>query len=272
MFNDFKIYLEIPSENIKISDFDMSFEVRKSLNFEPNFASVSLWNFDENLYQIFAQTTDDVNLIYSKNGIEHTIFRGNVETKKIGRKYICVSKNSEDIFSKISLIGLKNKIDNLQINRNYLSKISTTQILKDCSEVMNLGFIADEKNLPFKEFPYAKISGSPYSIISNICKNLSLKFYVENDFFCVFSPLKNNASSSYKFNSNNSKLIRLDDTDFEIISDFIPDVNFSNRIECDFENLSGIFMPEEIIVVGDNFCNGIKMHIILGGSYEEKNS
>lgn len=272
MLNDFKIYLEISSENLRISDFDMSFEVRKNLKFEPDSASIFVWNFDENLYQIFTKTTDEINLIYVKNDIEYRIFCGNIDSEKVGRKYFSVTENSTDIISKIPLIGLKNKIDNLQINRNYLSKISTTEILKDCSQFMGLGFISDENNLPFKDLPYAKILGSPYSIISNICKNLSLKFYIENGFLHVFLPSENRGSSSYKFSSKNSKLLRLDDTRFEIISEFTPDINFANRIECDFENLCGIFSSEEIITLGDNFCNGIKMHIILGGDYEKENS
>lgn len=263
MEKSFQIYLEIEDENLNISNVDIDFEVVKTSDFIPNFATVRVWNLDEKIYQILARTTSKVSLIYSTAKGNTVLIRGNVEPCGFSQKIIKTYQNSKDILSIFTIIVSKTEIDTAYVNQNFRDKISTTEVLELCAKSLGLTFACEVETLPSQEFPYLKVKGMAYSIISKICKNLSLKFSIDNDAVEFFSPEKISSNIDYKFTKKNSQLLQKNDNEFEIKTDFISEVGFSTPIEVDFKVLSGIFLPKKIRTIGNNYEKKLKTFITI---------
>ena len=264
MFKNFQIHLEISDENFAISNFDIDFFIKKSSDVNPNFAKIFVWNLDDNLHQKFAQTSSDISIIYQNDVYEYAIFCGKIEKCKTKKNIVKSSSECEDTLSEFYLVNSKSEIDNSVFNRMYRDKISTTRILEDCAKFMGLTAKTDSDNIPFIEFPYLKIYGKTYSIISNICKNLSLDFSIENGVLEVFPTTLEDKEADYKFTQNNSILFPFGNGNFEIKTEFLPTISFSDLIECDYDILQGVFRPREIEIVGNNYKKFIENFIRIG--------
>ena len=259
----FQIYLEIEDENLKISNVDIDFEVVKTSDFIPNFALVSVWNIDEKIYQILTRTTSKINLIYSTEEWDCVLIRGNVDSTSFSQKIVEKYPNTRDILSTFTIIVSKTEIENVYVNQNFRDKFSTTEILELCAKSLGLTFVCDAEILPSQEFPYLKVKGAAYSIISKICTNLSLKFSLDNDALEIFSDEKISSQTDYKFNKENSLLLQKNNDEFELQTDYTPELNFSTPIDIDFEVLNGIFLPKKICTIGNNYEKKLSTFITI---------
>lgn len=263
MGKSFQIYLEIEDENLTISNVDIDFDIVKTSDFIPNFATVSVWNLDEKFYQILTRTTSKISLIYSVEEGDGVLIRGNVDTKSFSQKIIKKFPNTQDVLSTFTIIVSKNEIDNAYVNQNFREKISVAEVLELCAKTLGLTFVCNVENLNLLEFPYLKIKGTAYSIISKICSDLSLKFSLDNDAVEIFSDEKISTLSDYKFHLKNSRLLQKNNDEFELQTGYIPDIGFSNTIEADFDILNGVFSPKKFRTIGNNYEKKIETFITI---------
>ena len=229
MKNFYQIYLEIEDENIKISNVDIDFEVVKTSDFIPNFATVRAWNLDEKIYQILARTTSKINLVYSTAESDTVLIQGYTESTSFSQKNVETSLDTQDVLSKFSIITSKNEIDKVYVNQNFREKISVAEVLELCAKLLGLTFVCNTETLPSQEFPYFKIKGTAYSIVSKICRNLSLKFSLDNDVLEIFSSEKTSSQTDYKFHSENSLLLQKIMTSLNSKRTIIRNLDFQPR-------------------------------------------
>ena len=203
---DFHIMLQIAGADIQIQDLDIDIDVYKNNKSETNKSTVTIWNLNDITYQRILEKTYAVD-VYTWYGNDEPalLFRGYVDPEKTVKRNSPKGrintargflespikqdvKGSFDIPTIIELVDGKVAYDSAKINKNYRQKVSSTQILRDCIEAMNIGIAKFSDKLPATEYNTYKAMGSPHVIMQKICKSLNIRFCIVNGLIQVIAP------------------------------------------------------------------------------------
>ena len=281
---DFHIMLQIAGADIQIQDLDIDIDVYKNNKSETNKSTVTIWNLNDITYQRILEKTYAVD-VYTWYGNDEPalLFRGYVDPEKTikrnspkGRINTARGflespikqdvKGSFDIPTIIELADGKVAYDSAKINKNYRQKVSSTQILRDCIEAMNIGIAKFSDKLPATEYNTYKAIGSPHVIMQKICKSLNIRFCIVNGLIQVIAPDEEfDVEFAILLNPENSmRPERLGENELAIPTRFIPFANPNDWVQCDFREFEGIERIRQVHHKANNYGIAGETEIIIG--------
>lgn len=281
---DFHIMLQIAGADIQIQDLDIDIDVYKNNKSETNKSTVTIWNLNDTTYQRILEKTYAVD-VYTWYGNDEPalLFRGYVDPEKTikrnspkGRINTARGflespikqdvKGSFDIPTIIELVDGKVAYDSAKINKNYRQKVSSTQILRDCIEAMNIGIAKFSDKLPATEYNTYKAIGSPHVIMQKICKSLNIRFCIINGLIQVIAPDDEfDGEFAILLNPENSmRPERLGENELAIPTRFIPFANPNDWAQCDFREFEGIERIRQVHHKANNYGTAGETEIIIG--------
>lgn len=182
-------------------------------------------------------------------------------------------KGSFDIPTIIELEDGKLAYDSAKINKNYRQKVSSTQILRDCIDAMNIGIAKFSDKLPATEYNTYKAVGSPHVVMQKICKSLNIRFCIVNGLIQVIAPdEKFDGEFAILLNPENSmRPERLGENELAIPTRFIPFANPNDWAQCDFREFEGTERIRQVHHKINNYGTIGETEIIIGFDKLKKN-
>lgn len=175
-------------------------------------------------------------------------------------------KGAFDIPTIIELEDGKLAYDSAKINKNYRQKVSSTQILRDCIDAMNIGIAKFSDKLPATEYNTYKAVGSPHVVMQKICKSLNIRFCIVNGLIQVIAPdEKFDGEFAILLNPENSmRPERLGENELAIPTRFIPFANPNDWVQCDFREFEGTERIRQVHHKINNYGTIGETEIIIG--------
>ena len=257
----FDIIIGVPDSDIVISDLDMEFKVRKSINSDADSAEIIIWNLDEDTYKKLIQKAHPIYL-YTKTGNSEPVlmFVGFLDKNHVIRRRIVVTKtNNEaappDIVTVLNLIESRIAYDNTYINENYREPVSAEQIINDCISAMGLGSVIIDSQIPEKIYSTFKAVGKPHCILTEICESIGLDVVIQNGIINIGSPRNDNSENDIPVFSLENSLEPQYQSDNEVllIMQLRCDIYPNQLIKCNYEGLNGVYKVIEVNSEGFNF-------------------
>lgn len=279
----FNIMLQVAGADLSIQDLDIDFDVYKNNKSENNKSTITIWNLNDTTYQRLLEKTYEVDL-YTWYGDDEPslMFRGFVDKDKTSKRNINGRintakgflespvrqdiKGSFDIPTIIELVDGHVAYTQTKINKDYRTKVTSTQILKDCIEAMGVGTAKFSDKLPVKEYPTFKAVGAPQAVMQQVCKPLGIKFNISNGLIQVVAPDEEfNGEFAILLNRENSmRPDRVGENELVISTRLIPSLNPYDWVQCDFNEFSGVESIRQVHSKGNNYGTQGSTEIIIG--------
>ena len=281
---DFHIMLQIAGADVQIQDLDIDIDVYKNNKSETNKSTVTIWNLNDITYQRILEKTYAVDVYtWFGNDEPSLLFRGYVDKEKTAKRNSPKGrintakgflespikqdvKGAFDIPTIIELEDGKLAYDSAKINKNYRQKVSSTQILRDCIDAMNIGIAKFSDKLPATEYNTYKAVGSPHVVMQKICKSLNIRFCIVNGLIQVIAPdEKFDGEFAILLNPENSmRPERLGENELAIPTRFIPFANPNDWAQCDFREFEGTERIRQVHHKINNYGTIGETEIIIG--------
>lgn len=270
--SNIKITLEAPESNLIIEGYDMEFIVKRSANSDADSAYVTVWNLDDEIYNLIIQREQLFNLYiqYENNDIE-LLFCGYSDNNYTSRNRIEIIQTgnepiSPDIQTSIRLVESKKAFQNAYINEAYRDEVSAEQIIKDCISAMGLGNVLINTEIPEKYYSSFKAIGRPHKILYNICDSLGINVSIQNGIVNIGVPSVNNTEQDILvFDSSNSFEPQYQGNDeVLLITGLQTKVQPNSVIHCNFDNLQNQFRVLNVTLEGNNFDKPVTTYITIG--------
>lgn len=276
----FNVMIRIAGADLQIQDLDIDFDIIKTNKSSTNKSTITIWNLNDTTYQRIVEKVYAVDLyVWYGDDEPSLIFRGYVDNNSTikrnsvqgARGFIQNSvkqdvRGSFDIPTVIELVDGKIAYTSTVINKNYRQKVTSTQIIKDCIEAMNVGIARFSDNLPERTYNTFKAVGKPHVILRQVCNSLGIKFFVINDLIqIVASEEKNNDEYAVLLDSTNSmRPDKRGDNELAISTRLIPFINPNDWVKCEFKEFDGVEQVREVHHKGNNYGTEGSTEIILG--------
>ena len=261
---DFNLNIKTEAETgeaVEISGFDTDFEIIKTNTSETNKASLIIWNLDDSLYQALTEKDNPV-CIYAGYGKEEPalVFRGFISKimKKTGVK-------SSDFAVFLEISDGKDVYTKAFINKNYRDKVTTSAIIKDCTDAMGLGLGMISTNYQGRTYNSYKAKGFAHCILQRICAAAGLKFSIQNGLVHIVSendePVEETA---YLLNSENSNCPkRSGKNEMTITTCFTAQIVPNGSVKCEFDVVSGLYKVKSVKISGSNYGRAIIAEVTI---------
>ena len=286
----FNIMLRVGGADVQITDLDIDFDIFKTNKKEPNKSTITIWNLNDTTYQRILEKAYAVDL-YTWYGDDEPalIFRGYIEKPQTTKQNNAQGKintargflastvkqdnrGSFDIPTIIELVDARVAYTDTYINKNYRSAVTSTQIIKDCIEAMDIGVAKFSENLPEKTYTNYKAVGKPHVILNTICKALNIRWNIQNGLIQIISPTEQfKGTYAVLLNANNSQRpTRNGDNELTISTRLLPFLNPEDWVHCDFKDLTGTEQVRAVHSVGNNYGTAGTTDIIIGFDKDKK--
>lgn len=281
---EFKLKLEIAGADISIENLDIEFEIIKTNTSELNKSTITIYNVQQETYNILKNKTTAVRLWSKQGESEYSLLfegyptatvkhRKNTSrfTKK-GKlkknwhykpdKYLepniqLVDTENSDIQLVMDLLDSKTNYRNAIINKSYKGNTTSTKIINDCISLLGLPVSRISSKLRVKTFYNFIARGKVKDVLNQVTRAIGAKWSLQNGNIQILS---NNETMSVKaliLNSDNCQTPEFqDDKDVVFSTKLLPFVLPADWVSVDFSDVSGNMPIWKVEHKGSNFGSG----------------
>lgn len=260
---NFDFIITTLEEDITIDNLDVEFDICKNNKLESNRAYLNIWNLSDVKYNTLMEKDVMLNISISFGGEDPTLlFCGKLDRARVkrGRPW-----NRVDVANRFILIDGADAFCKF-INKNYRELVNSTKIIQDCISLMGVGSGRISENLPIQQYESYKLLGYPQDVLEKICTPLGISFSIQNNLVDVISPFEVFQGGDVPtFNASNTlKLNNSGKDEVTITTGLTSLVNPNDWVECDYEDLKGVFQVNQVRHYGNNYGKVCLTEITVG--------
>ncbi len=258
---DYKLVIEVPDIELIVDSKNIDFTVSRFSDLTADVAHLVVWNLSEDDFLNIIQENSKINLFLKTSNTEKfLLFSGYINPEYTKRERSIINKTEDETGTSDikTIFKLSNSLPvykNYYINKDYREPVTSTQIIKDCADIMEAEIVELNSAIPIKTYTTYKSIGKPHSVIQKICSALNINVSIKSDVIYLSVPDPENYSGEIPlFNKLNSKSPQyISENEWNIMTDLVPNLKPNELIECSFENLEGIFCVKNVVSYGNNY-------------------